>query len=252
MNTAEVKGVGPQKRRLTRVFQVMSASILVLTVAGCSAHEPYSEVMGYVVGDPSQRHPIRVSKQDRHTDFVVRRGDRGLNKSDKERFRTLIRRYKTNGVGQLFVRAPVGAPNEVAVGRALRQFRNVMKEEQIPRRAVHFATFVPQGDPEAPITVSYKGYVAKGPECGLWTRNLAESRQNLPYENFGCAQQQNLAAMVDNPKDLVVPRHMDPRDGERRDVLWSKYIKGEDTTSKKSKDQNAGISEAGESGGNKQ
>ena len=184
MNTAEVRGVAPQKRRITQAFKVMSASILVLAAAGCSAHERYSEVMGYVISDPSQRHPIRVSKDDRHTDFVVRRGDRGLNKGDKNRFRSLVRRYKTNGIGQLFVKAPAGAPNEVAVRRALGQFRTVMKDERVPVQAVSFNTFMPKGDPEAPITVSYKRYVANAPECGIWTSNLAESRQNLPYENL--------------------------------------------------------------------
>ena len=34
--------------------------------------------------------------------------------------------------------------------------------------------------------------------------------ENRPYWNFGCANQRNLAAMVDNPADLVQPRGETP------------------------------------------
>ena len=245
MKTADFEGVAPQKRRLTRVLQVMSASLLVMAAAGCKSHEDYSILKGHVVVDPSERHPIRVSQKDRHTDFVVRRGDYGLDQADKARLRKIVRHYKTDGVGKIFVRAPAGAPNEVAVRRALGDFRKVMKAEKIPVKAVEFNTFVPNGDPEAPITVSYKRYVAKGPECGIWTENLAHPRKNLPYPNFGCAQQRNLAAMVARPKDLVIPRDMDQRAGERRDVLWQAFVAGASTESEESSNQNASISDAG-------
>ena len=60
-------------------------------------------------------------------------------------------------------------------------------------------------DAGAPIRLSYLRYVAEGPECGRWTTNLAEDYRNLPYPNFGCAQQRNLAAQVANPADLLGP-----------------------------------------------
>ena len=41
--------------------------------------------------------------------------------------------------------------------------------------------------------------------------------------NFGCAQQQNLAAMVANPADLVRPQPMTPADGGRRADVIKKY-----------------------------
>ena len=248
MKTAEFEGVAPQKRKITRVLQVMSASILVLAAAGCRSHEEFSIVKGHVIADPSQRHPIRVSQKDRHTDFVVQRGDYGLDKAEKAQLRSIIRHYKTDGVGKIFVKAPAGAPNEVAVRRALGDFRRVMKGENIPVQAVSFDTFVPNGDPEAPITVSYRRYVAEGPECGIWDENLAHPRKNLPYSNFGCAQQRNLAAMVASPKDLVEPRDMGQRAGERRDELWKAFIAGNSTATAESSDQNAGVSDAGSQG----
>ena len=60
--------------------------------------------------------------------------------------------------------------------------------------------------------------------------------QNLPMANIGCANQRNLAAMIANPADLLGPRTATPRAGERRDVIWDKYQKGETTASAKNED----------------
>ncbi len=231
---------------MQRAVLVFMTALVVAGLAGCRTHEAaYSTVKGHVVVDPSERHPIRVSQKNKNAYFVVRRGQQGLSKYEQERLRQVVRRYQKNGTGKLFIKAPAGAPNEVAVRHALADFRKVMKKEQLPLKAVSFRTFVPDGDPEAPITVSYKGYVAKGPECGIWTEDLARSWKNLPYANFGCAQQHNLVALVANPRDLVTPRGMGQRSGERRDVLWRNYVLGEDTTSESSRQQKKGSSDEG-------
>ncbi len=55
--------------------------------------------------------------------------------------------------------------------------------------------------------------------------------------------QHNLAAMVANPRDLIEPRGMTPRDSQRRDVIMDKYIRGDTTVANKSKDERAKVSE---------
>ena len=52
-------------------------------------------------------------------------------------------------------------------------------------------------------------------------------QQNRAYWNLGCANQRNLAAMVDNPADLVQPRGESPAYTARRTVAIDKYRKGE-------------------------
>ena len=71
----------------------------------------------------------------------------------------------------------------------------------------------------------------------LRVANLAEQRDNGNYPNFGCATQRNLAVQVANPADLLGPRTESDRPGERRDVVWDKYVKGETTGAKKSEDE---------------
>ena len=58
--------------------------------------------------------------------------------------------------------------------------------------------------------------------------SCASNSGNRNYGNFGCATQQNLAAMVDNPLDLLYPREHDA--GRRRAPARrcsTKYRKGD-------------------------
>jgi pilus assembly protein CpaD len=55
--------------------------------------------------------------------------------------------------------------------------------------------------------------------------------------------------MVANPEDLIRPRGETPRPGERRDVVWGKYVKGEPTISKRDPSEHANASEVSQIGG---
>jgi pilus assembly protein CpaD len=88
----------------------------------------------------------------------------------------------------------------------------------------------------AAIRLNYPKISAVAGPCGLWPEDLGPSihnksyYENKPYYNFGCANQRNLAAMIDNPSDLVQPRDETPAYTARRDVAFEKYRKGAPTT----------------------
>ena len=81
--------------------------------------------------------------------------------------------------------------------------------------------------PAPSVRPSYLRCLAEGPNAGRWTTDFAEDPRNVPYPNFGCAQQRNLAAMVENPADLVQPRGETPAYTARRTIALEKYRKGE-------------------------
>ncbi len=47
---------------------------------------------------------------------------------------------------------------------------------------------------------------ASAPACPNWSRRSDDDFSNLPSSNFGCADAANLAAQVDDPRDLVAGR----------------------------------------------
>jgi pilus assembly protein CpaD len=58
--------------------------------------------------------------------------------------------------------------------------------------------------------------VAVTKECGDWSENLADTASNEPTADFGCSVQNNIAAMVVNPENFVVPEVSTPVLAERR------------------------------------
>ena len=73
------------------------------------------------------------------------------------------------------------------------------------------ATYSAAGvDGTAPIRLSYRAMSAGTEPCGKWSGDLGDTTQNKHYENFGCASQNNLAAMVANPSDLLGPSAIGP------------------------------------------
>ena len=68
---------------------------------------------------------------------------------------------------------------------------------------------------------------------------------NKQYYNFGCAYQRNMAAMIDNPADLVQPRPESPAYTVRRTTSFAKYRKGDPTTTNYPEADKAKLSDTG-------
>ena len=56
--------------------------------------------------------------------------------------------------------------------------------------------------------------------------------------------QANLAAMIEDPNDLLQPRDMDPRDSGRRDTVMDLYRRGQVTHATRDPDERVTISTA--------
>ena len=181
--------------------------------------------------DPTQRHPIMVSQQPSTTSVHLARGSEGLTPGQKAQVSAFLQRYRATDAGnsKLVIAVPSGSPNESAAVRAVADIRQLISGYGFAESNVAIEPYRERRDANAPVRLSYLRYVAEAPECGQWPTNLADERRNLPYPNFGCAQQHNLAAQIANPADLLGPRTMDPADQERRAVVFDKYRQGETT-----------------------
>ena len=85
----------------------------------------------------------------------------------------------------------------------------------------------------------------------MWPDDLGPSIKNKgyldnkPYWNFGCAYQRNMAAMADNPADLVQPRAETPAYTARRTASFEKYRKGTSTATMYPEADKAKLSDMG-------
>jgi pilus assembly protein CpaD len=122
----------------------------------------------------------------------------------------------------------------------------------VPPRGIIVHRYHPE-DPRqmATIRLSYPKITAQVGPCGIWPDDLGSSSKNKTYTenqqyyNFGCAYQRNMAAMVDNPSDLVQPRPETPAYTVRRSEAFEKYRKGNTTTTVYPEADKAKLSDTG-------
>ena len=213
---------------------------MAVSLSGCRpGEEPGVHVASWAMIDARQRHPIVVSNEPATLALRVAAGAYGLTPSQRAQAIDFFRHYRSNGpdAGRMAIGVPSGGANDVAVMRALADLRVIVRDAGIAETDVTVRPYRAGRDASAPINIAYARFVAEAPDCGAWPDNLASDRRNLPYANFGCASQRNLAVQVANPADLLGPRTTTPSYAERRDVVFDKYIKGQPTPATKSSDE---------------
>ena len=99
------------------------------------------------------------------------------------------------------------------------------------------------------VALTFNRKVAVTAECGDWSENLGSKSSNGNYPNLGCAQQQNIAAMVANPQDFETPRTMTPVYGSARSTALKTYNAGEWTSTKSSSSNTSSSGSDQSSGG---
>ena len=229
------------------LLTLLALCAIAAPVAGCMQGPRFQAP--FTLANPNQRHPITVAQSEATLDLAVPPGARGLNRNQQMQLQAFLRDYADQGGEQLLIRAPSGGANETAAMRAYEDVRKGLRATGIGKGAVVLEPYFASADPSAPLRLSYLAYVAKPPDCVDWSENVGRDPQNMPYPNLGCATQRNFAVAVANPQDLIGPRAETPRPGERRDVVWGKYVKGEPTLSKRDASEHANISDIGQIGG---
>jgi len=238
-------------RALTRGARpgiTLFAVLMISVPAGGCWQSPRMQAP-FTLANPSERHPIAVKQGEALLDLAVSRNARGLSSAQRGQLYAYLNGYRERGAGGLVIKAPSGGANEKAAMRAYDDVRQAMRRVGISPKEVLLQPYSAKWDPGAPLRLSFLEYVAKGPDCPDWSENLARDPQNLPAPNTGCAMQRNFAAMIEDPQDLLYPRNEMPRPGERRDVVWGKYVKGEPTLSKRDPSEHANASEISRIGG---
>jgi pilus assembly protein CpaD len=232
----------PTYRSLPARTCLLLSAVATLGLAGCDSltgerQEQFSA--GQQLLTPAERHPIIVSQQLNKMSVKVARGAAGLTPPQRASVVDFLTRYRVADAGnsKLVISVPSGSANEVSAMNAVADLRPLLADQGFAESAVSIEPYHAEGDPQPPVRIAFLRYAAEGPTCGKWPSNVAETSRNVNYENFGCAQQKNLAAMVSNPADLLGPRTMTSASADRRDTTWGKYIKGESSVTKRDSDE---------------
>jgi len=209
-------------------------------------------VTASVPDDYRQRHPIAVTEANRSIVVFVGSGRGGLSTPQRTDVLGLAHTWVREGTGAIIADVPVDTPNARAAAASFREIRSLLTAGGVPSRAITLRHYRPDDPRTLPtIKLSYPKISAVAGPCGLWPEDLGPNidnsgyNENRPYHNFGCATQRNLAAMIDNPADLVQPRPETPAYTPRRNIAFDKYRKGVTTTTSYPEADKAKLSDTG-------
>jgi pilus assembly protein CpaD len=234
--------LGKRPRPGRSALGVLAILLIALPAGGCIRTSPRFQEP-FALSNPNERYPILVRQGEVALDLAVYRNTEGLTSAQRSKLGAFLADYRRQNADRLLIRAPSGTANEEATMRAMEDVRSALMRAGIPSSTVLLEPYYANGNPAAPLHLSYLRAVAQGPECPDWSENIGRDPQNMPWPNMGCATQANFAAMVDDPNDFVEPRTETARPGERRDVVWGKYVNGEQTGAKWTRRDHANASD---------
>jgi pilus assembly protein CpaD len=215
-----------------------SGAATFLAIVGCAVMlagcvSDYEAIMEETPKDYRQRHPIAIQEGVHTVELFIgsKRGELSMEqRADVIAFAQTWRRQATGGV---LIDIPSGTSNATAAADALREVRAILTGAGVPPGGIEVRPYRP-ADPRtlATMRLNYPTMVANVGPCGLWPHDLGatfdrEHNENIDYWNHGCAGQHNIAAMVENPADLVQPRGETASYTGRRLTVVDKYRRGE-------------------------
>lgn len=216
-------------RRSRTARRLLAAAALASLLGGC--YQSYVVQDAYPV-DYRKRHPITLREGAHTVEVFLGRNLGGLTPSQRADVLAFAQAWRHDATSGIVIDVPHGGPTDRAAADTLREIDSIFAASGVPRRAVYLRRHRPSRTGLASIKIKFSKLTAHAGPCGLWPHDLGPVadpvyNQNRPYWNFGCATQHNLAAMVDNPADIVQPRGAAPAYAARRSVAIHKYGQGE-------------------------
>lgn len=184
-------------------------------LAGCTQEfSSFDDV--YTPTTPTERFPIAVA--DRPVKITVPAASGKLAPEDSDKVMKLAWQAKQRATSGVTVSYPQASRHGRQVAA---QIAALVAEQGVPRSRIHVAAYNGKSDT---VTMAFMTRVASTKECGDWSENLANTYMNEPFPNFGCTMQNNMAAMVSNPDDFLVPRGSPPVQSAARDAAMDDYL----------------------------
>ena len=234
-----------------RAFRIAGALVGLAVALGACTHTDEA-VTASIPDDYRLRHPIAIQEANEQVVIFIGHARGGLSASQRADVMGLAQTWLHEATGAIVADVPVDTPNARAAADSLREVQALIAAAGVPTRGLVVHRYHPEDPRQLPaIRLSYPRISAVAGPCGIWPEDLGPSIknksyfENKSYYNFGCAYQRNMAAMVDNPSDLVQPRPETPAYTIRRSEAFEKYRKGTSTATSYPESDRAKLSDTG-------
>jgi len=186
-------------------------------LAGCSP-ELASFDDTYVPASVEENFPIKVVERPVKLALDVTPG--GLRPGDVNDVIQFARQAESRGATPVVVSYATGSKQS---REAANQAAGILARQGIAR---HSIIVTPYDGTQNRVVLAFSTKVAETKPCGDWSQNMRANQFNDSGPNFGCAFQQNFAAMVANPEDLERPRPMTAAQSASQSSALKNYSDG--------------------------
>jgi pilus assembly protein CpaD len=203
--------------------RALLAAAAVSLLSGCGSMKRDSVTVGAIPDDYRTNHPIVIGEKHEVIDLAVAVDGYRLTRSQKDSLEGFLAYYDKTAGAPVTILIPAGSANQAAAAAVSNEMAAVLYGSGVPHGYVRVQAYHAGQAASAPVRVTYSGVRASTGKCGRWTEDLTKNTENKHYTNFGCSYQNNLAAQIANPGDLLGPRRQTEIDAERRAIVIEDY-----------------------------
>ncbi len=199
-----------------------AASIALIAVSACSVPMKSYPPM-------HNNYPIQIAESVERLELYARPDGLSLSARDEAAVYDFIRNYSQFGDGPIYMNVPSNPNLKMGISQTQGLIAESLSSVGLSTAQMKTGQYQ-SAQAMAPVIISYHRLKALPQDCSN-LGNLAYAYNNQGYEGFGCAYNANLAAMIQDPRQLLEPHPMAPPEVKRRTAIYDKYLNGENPAS---------------------
>jgi len=205
-----------------KIRPLLSIAIFTAVLSGCQTPSP--------AGPPMHSHKIQIAESIERLELYTRSTGLELSARDQVAVNQFLEAYALQGEGPIYVNVPSATAQGLGAQQAQAVIRQSLGRIGLPGASVQTGQYQTAYGAPAPVVVSYRTLKTVPQDCRQMG-DLAYTYTNQTYSNFGCSRTANLAAMIQDPRQLIQPYDLTVPNSQRRQTIYDKYIKGENPAS---------------------
>ncbi len=204
-------------KNLNKFKIFFGCSVVALSFAACATPEKSGPPLFL-------KNPIQVTESIERLELYSRPDGMSLSARDQDAVGEFLSEYARFGDGPLYM----NMPNRMNPGVSQTQnlVQGMMGQIGLGGAPMQQGQYQVAHNMPAPVILSYRRLKSVPRDCSI-TESISGTYTNQTYGNFGCSASANLAAMIEDPRQLIRPYGLAPSDMRRRMTVYDKYIKGE-------------------------
>lgn len=209
--------------KTSKLAQTFAVGLGLAALAACSTPSPSN---GPVTGWSN----TQIAETVERLELYARPEGLTLSARDETAVAQFLQAYGRFGDGPLYVNMPSSQGATGGAHQTQRLIKRIMTDIGLSGAPMQSGQYQSAMGQPAPVVVSYRRLKTVPQDC-RFAGNMMNTYANQPYGSFGCSHHANLAAMIEDPRQLLEPYQMTPPDMKRRMQVYDKYIIGENPAS---------------------